>query len=67
MYIVSADQYRMTVSRAQLSTHRSYVFFEVYRWQVSSFQLIAGSNVIGLFVDKEMFFVINGSFTFSCA
>ena len=40
---VSADQYHLTVSRAQVSTHRGQVFFEVIRWQVTSFQMIAGS------------------------
>ena len=29
-----ADQYHLTVSRAQVSTHRGRVFFEVIRWQV---------------------------------
>ena len=32
---VSADQYHLTVSRAQVSTHRGRVFFEVIRWQAS--------------------------------
>ena len=44
---LSADQYHMTVSRAQVSTHGGYVFSGAYRWQVSSFQLIAGSTLIG--------------------
>ena len=44
---VSADQYHMTESRAQVSTHRGYMFWGVYHWQVSSFQLIAGSTIIG--------------------
>ena len=39
---VSADQYRLTVSRAQVSTHWVRVFFEVIRWQVATFQMIAG-------------------------
>ena len=43
---VSADQYHLTVSRAQVSTHRGRVFFEVIRWQVTSFQMIAGSSLI---------------------
>ena len=43
---VPADQYHLTVSRAQVSTHRSQVFFEVIRWQVTSFQMIAGSSFI---------------------
>ena len=45
---VPADQYHLTVSRAQVSTHRSQVFFEVIRWQVTSFQMIAGSSLIFL-------------------
>ena len=32
---VSADQYHLTVSRAQVSTRRGQVFFEVIRWQVN--------------------------------
>ena len=40
---VSADQYHLAVSRAQVSTHPGRVFFEVIRWQVTSFQMIAGS------------------------
>ena len=42
---VSADQYHLTVSRAQVSTHRGQVFFEVIPWQVTSFQMIAGSSL----------------------
>ena len=34
---VSADQYHLNVPRAQVSTHRGRVFFEVIRWQISSF------------------------------
>ena len=34
----SADQYHLTVPRAQGSTHRSRVFFEVIRWQITSFK-----------------------------
>ena len=45
---VSADQYHLTVSRAQVSTHRGQVFFEVIRWQATSFQMIAGSSSIFL-------------------
>ena len=37
----------MTVSRAQKSTHRDYLFFEVIRWQVTSFQR-DGYKFIGL-------------------
>ena len=39
---VSADQFKMSVLRAQVM-----YFLEIYRWQVSSFQLIAGSTLIG--------------------
>ena len=35
---VSADQYHMTVPRAQVSTHRGRVFFEVIGWQITSFK-----------------------------
>ena len=45
---VSADQYHLTVSRAQVSTHRGQVFFEVIRWQGTGFQMIAGSSLIFL-------------------
>ena len=38
---VSTDQYHLTVSWAQVPTHRGWVFFEVTRWQVTSFQMIA--------------------------
>ena len=43
---VPADQYHLTVSRAQVSTHRGQVFFEVIRWQSTGFQMIAGSSLI---------------------
>ena len=42
---ISADQYHLTVLQAQVSTHRGQVFFEVIRWQVTSFQMIAGSSL----------------------
>ena len=43
----SANQYHLTVSRAQVSTHRVRVFFfEGIRWQVDTFQMIAGSSSI---------------------
>ena len=45
---VSADQYRLTVSRAQVSTHWVWVFFEGIRWQVATFQMIASSSSIFL-------------------
>ena len=41
---VLADQYHMSISRAQVSTHRGYFFYKVIRRQVTSFQLIAGST-----------------------
>ena len=53
---VSADQYHLTVSRAQVSTHRGQVFFEVIRWQVTSFQMIAGSSLIFLIHMKYVVF-----------
>ena len=53
---VSADQYHLSVSRAQVSTHRSQVFFEVIRWQVTSFQMIAGSSLIFLIHMKYVVF-----------
>ena len=34
----STDQYHLTVPRAQVSTHRGRVFFEVIRWQITSFK-----------------------------
>ena len=43
---VSADQYHLTVSRAWVPTHRGWLFFEVIRWQVTSFQMTAGSSLI---------------------
>ena len=36
---VSADQYRLTLSQAQVSTHWVRVFFEGICWQVATFQL----------------------------
>ena len=42
---VSTDQYHLTVSRAQVSTHQGQVFFEVIRRQVTSFHMIAGSSL----------------------
>ena len=35
---VSADQYHMTVPRAQVSTHWGRVFLEVFCWQITSFK-----------------------------
>ena len=51
---VSADQYHLTVSWAQVLTHRGQVFFEVIRWQVTSFQMIAGSSLIFLSFIAEL-------------
>ena len=45
---VSADQYHLSESRAQVSTYRGQVFFEVIRWQGTGFQMIAGSSLIFL-------------------
>ena len=45
---VSADYYHLSVSRAQVSTHRGQVFFEVIRWEGTGFQFIAGSSLIFL-------------------
>ena len=45
---VSADQYHLTVSRAQVSTNQGRVFFEVIRWQFNRFQMIAGSRLLFL-------------------
>ena len=42
---VSADQHHMTVLRPQVSTHRGRVVFEVIRWQITSFNMIAGSSL----------------------
>ena len=39
----SADQYHLTVSRAQVE-----YLFDVIRWQVTSFQMISGSSLIFL-------------------
>ena len=43
---VSADQYHLAVSRAQVSTHWGRVFFEVIRWKFTRFQMIAGSRFL---------------------
>ena len=37
---VPADQYHLTVSRAQVSTYRGQEFFEAIRWQVTSFKVM---------------------------
>ena len=41
--LVSADQYHLTVARAQVSTHQGRVFLEVIRWQFTRLQMIEGS------------------------
>ena len=43
---VSADQYHLKESRAQVSTHRGQVLIEVIRWKGTGFQMIAGSSLI---------------------
>ena len=45
---VSTDQYHLTVSRSQVSTHQGRVCFEVIRWQFTRFQMIAGSRLLFL-------------------
>ena len=42
----SIDSSQNGVSRAQVSTHRGRVFFEVICWQVTSFQMIPGSSLM---------------------
>ena len=54
---VPADQYHLTVSRAQVSAYRGQVFFEVIRWQVTGFQVIAGSSLIFLIHMKYVVFM----------
>ena len=41
----SADQYHLTVPRAQVSTHRGRVFFESYPLTNYKFQMIGGSSL----------------------
>ena len=53
---VSADQDHLTVSRAQVSTHRGRYLFEVIRWQVTCFQMIAGSSLFFLIHMKYVVF-----------
>ena len=43
---IPADQDHLTVLGAHVSTHRGQVFIEVIRWQVTTFQVIAGSRLI---------------------
>ena len=47
---LSADQYDLSLSRAQVSTHRNQVFLKVIRWQVTSFQMIAASSLYCVYV-----------------
>ena len=42
---VSADQYHLIVSQAQVSNHWDRAFFEIIHLQVTSFQMIAGSSL----------------------
>ena len=44
----SADQYHLTVPRAQVSTHRCRVFLESYPLTNYQFQMIAGSSLFFL-------------------
>ena len=50
----SIDSCKNRVNRCPVwqtvSTQRGYMFFEVIRWQVTSFQLIAGSTLSGSFI-----------------
>ena len=41
---VSTEQYRLIVSEAKVWTYWVGVFFEVIRWQVTTFQMIVGSR-----------------------
>ena len=59
---ISADQYHLTVPRSQVSTHRGRVFFEVFRWQVISFQTLIsnwprGKQLLLLFLTMVTLFV----------
>ena len=51
---VSANQYHLTVSRAQVSTHQGRLFFEFIRWQFTRFQMIAGSCLLFLKIISNM-------------
>ena len=59
-YRASADQYHLTISQAQVSTHWGQVFFKVIRWQVTSFQRVAGSS---LFFKKKSYEICCGYVT----
>ena len=54
-----ADQYHLSVPRAQVSTHRGRAFFEVIRWQIASFKWSQGqvyfSNDMCLFIFQLRF------------
>ena len=55
---VSADQYHLTVSPAQVSTQWGQVFFEFIRWQVTNFQMIAGSSLFFITLKIHMKYVV---------
>ena len=42
---ISADQYHLTVARAQVATHRGWTLFWSYPLTNYQFQMIAGSNL----------------------
>ena len=54
---VSADQHHLTVSRAQVSTHRDRVFLKLSATQVTSFQMIVGLSFLILFFMKYVVFM----------
>ena len=55
----SADQYHLAISQAQVSTHWGRVFFEVIRWQVTSFQRVAGSSLFFLKIHMKYVVVLS--------
>ena len=62
---VAADQYHLTVSQAQLLTHRGRAFFEVIHWQVTSFQMVVGSSFIVLkFIGNKLLCLCAALFKF---
>ena len=54
---VSADQYHPTVSWAQVLAYRGRVFLDFIRWQVTSFQMIAGLSL--MFFNSYEIFCVN--------
>ena len=58
---VSADQYHLTVSRAQVSTHQGRVFFKVICWQVTRFQMTAGSGFFKIHIKYVVFMSLSSS------